>query len=159
MDTRNPRPDSLQNPYPIAKLSPLMNISTRCDYACRALVELARVYTAPEPVTATQIAERRQIPEKYLVHIMLQLKRAGLVQSVRGAQGGYRLARTPDEITLLEAVESIDGPLFDPLPVEDGDSGLRQAWQELASLIANTLRGKTLRDIADHTEQSHMYYI
>ena len=74
-----------------------MNISSRCDYACRAIVELAQNAPKETPLTATTIAENRNIPEKYLVHIMLQLKKAGLLTSVRGAQGGYKLAKKSSE--------------------------------------------------------------
>lgn len=137
-----------------------MNISARCEYACRALVELARVQHIAEPLASQVIAERRQVPEKYLVHILLQLKRAGLVQSVRGAQGGYRLARPAEEISLLEIVEAIDGPVMDPLPVEDAQTEeLRMLWQELGQEISRQLRGRTLKEIASGASQSNMYYI
>ena len=73
------------------------------------MVELTRHEPSEDPLTAVQIAEKRNIPEKYLVHILLQLKRAGLVRSVRGAQGGYLLARPSSEITLFDIVQAIDG--------------------------------------------------
>ena len=98
-----------------------MNISSRCEYACRAIVELALHEPAAQPYTVERIAESRHVPEKFLVHILLQLKRAGIVRSVRGARGGYLLARTPDDITLLDIVRAVDGPVLDPLPVKDAD--------------------------------------
>src|SRR5690606_1023379 len=109
----------INNPFQISFGRIPMNISSRCEYACRAIVELARHEHTEEPLTAVFIAERRQIPEKYLVHILLQLKRAGFVRSVRGAQGGYLLAQSADEITLLDIIQAIDGPILDPLPVDD----------------------------------------
>ncbi len=137
-----------------------MNISSRCEYAARAMVELARRAHLDEPVTALFIAERRNIPEKYLVHILLQLKRAGLVRSVRGAQGGYLLAQSPDEITLLDIVQAIDGPVLDPLPVDDaGGSDLRPIWREAAEGIERELRSITVRDIVDRAAKANMYYI
>jgi Rrf2 family cysteine metabolism transcriptional repressor len=137
-----------------------MNISSRCEYAARAIVELARNPRSEEPLTATYIAERRQIPEKYLVHILLQLKRAGLVRSVRGAQGGYLLARTPEDISLFDIVQAIDGPILDPLPVDDsGGADLRAAWQRAAEGIAEVLRRTTVRDIVDRAAKASMYYI
>ena len=137
-----------------------MNISSRCEYACRAVVELARHENSDAPITAVNIAERRGIPEKYLVHILLQLKRAGLVKSIRGAQGGYLLAKSPDDITLLDLVQAIDGPILDPLPVED-ESGadLRLSWREIAGGIESCLAGVTVRHILNRTAKGAMYYI
>ncbi|MBI2435106.1 MAG: Rrf2 family transcriptional regulator [Candidatus Hydrogenedentes bacterium] len=137
-----------------------MNISARCEYACRAMVELALMQQNHDPVASSVLAERRHIPEKYLVHILLQLKRAGLVQSVRGAQGGYRLGRLPEDITLLEVVQAIDGPVLDPLPVNDGQSlDLRAVWKETADSIAGELRQISIREVADRAAASPMYYI
>ncbi len=137
-----------------------MNISSRCEYACRAVVELARHENSDSPITAVHIAERRGIPEKYLVHILLQLKRAGQVKSVRGAQGGYLLAKSPDEITLLDLVQAIDGPILDPLPVEDeGGGDLRLSWREIAAGIEECLRGVTVRDILNRATKASMYHI
>ena len=137
-----------------------MNISSRCEYACRAVVELARSGNQEEPITAQAIAEKRGIPEKYLVHILLQLKRAGLVRSIRGAQGGYLLGRSPDDITVLDIVEAIDGPVLNPLPAEDRASpDLRPAWQEVARDVAAVLRGVTVQSIVDRAANAHMYHI
>ena len=137
-----------------------MNISSRCEYAARAIVELVRNAHSEEPLTAVQMAERRQIPEKYLVHILLQLKRAGLVRSVRGAQGGYLLARPAEDISLYDIVEAIDGPILDPLPVNDaGGVDLKAAWRDAARKIADVLRSTTMRQIVDRAAKANMYYI
>lgn len=136
-----------------------MNISARCEYACRALVELALLPTGAT-ITSGQIADRRHIPEKYLVHIMLQLKRAGLVRSIRGAQGGFTLGRQATDITLLDIVQAIDGPILHPLPVNDEwAEQLRPAWQEVAKSLSSLLRGITLQDVAHKASLTHMYYI
>ncbi|HRZ17439.1 MAG TPA: Rrf2 family transcriptional regulator, partial [Candidatus Hydrogenedentes bacterium] len=114
-----------------------MNISARCEYACRAMAELALHHGDGAVITVQELANRRHIPEKYLVHILLQLKRAGLVASVRGAQGGYSLSESPDRITLLQIVAAIDGPVLTPLPVDEGDTltllyGLRKlGWTDV----------------------------
>ena len=137
-----------------------MNISARCEYACRALVELGTHFAAQQTVTSQDIAERRHIPEKYLVHILLQLKRAGLVRSVRGAQGGYILVKEPDEIRLLDVVEAIDGSVLSPLPVEDRASDvLKPAWEEVAEGIRNVLAGTTIRHLIEKAASNNMYYI
>jgi len=137
-----------------------MNISSRCEYACRAVVELARSRDTQLPVTATQIAEKRGIPEKYLVHILLTLKKAGIVNSVRGAQGGYLLAKAPEEISLGDIVRAIDGPVLDPLPVQDaGGEDLAPTWRETADRIQKLLDDVTVRDLLDRAERANMYYI
>ncbi len=137
-----------------------MNISSRCDYACRAIVELAKQAHTQQPVRATHIAESRGIPEKYLVHILIQLKRAGLVRSVRGSQGGYRLDRAPGDITLGEIVKAIDGPVLDPPPVEDSyGQDLDPTWRQIAKGIDDLLEGITVQDIVENAHHAHMYYI
>jgi Rrf2 family protein len=137
-----------------------MNISSRCEYACRAIIELALNEGNEQPLTAPAIAEKRKVPGKYLVHILIQLKRAGLVRSVRGAQGGYMLCRPPEEISLMDIVEAIDGPVLEPLPVDDNaGKDLEPAWKEAAEEIAMVLRSYCIRDIVDDATQENMYYI
>lgn len=138
-----------------------MNISSRCEYACRALVELASQGPVSEPLTAETIAERREIPEKFLVQILLQLKRAGIVSSVRGARGGYLLARTPDEVSLLDIIEAVDGPVLSPLPVqgEAGSEDLKAGWRDVARQIEQVLRATTMRTLLERARKSAMYYI
>ena len=137
-----------------------MNISARCEYACRAMVELSLCHRKGGILTAQVIATRRHIPEKYLVHILLQLKRAGLVHSVRGAQGGYNLAQDPEQINLLNIVEAIDGPILEPAPVDDGHGlELRGLWKAVATSIGDAMRATTLRRMTDIVAPSDMYYI
>lgn len=137
-----------------------MNISARCEYACRAAVELGTRYHAHTTLTAQEIAERRHIPEKYLAQILLQLKRAGLVRSMRGAQGGYLLARPPEDLRLLDIVEAIDGGILDPLPVDDpGSPVLREAWAEVAEGIRRVLGETTVRNLMEKATTAEMYYI
>ena len=137
-----------------------MNISSRCEYGCRAIVELAQGAAAEEPVTVERIAARRHIPEKFLIHILLQLKRAGVVRSVRGARGGYLLARAPEEISLLDIVRAIDGPILSPLPVKDsGSADMAPAWREITRGIESVLQSTTVRNILDRASKSSMYYI
>ncbi len=137
-----------------------MNISSRCDYACRAIVELAKQTHTQLPVRANQIAESRGIPEKYLVHILLQLKRAGLVRSVRGSQGGYHLERAPGDISLGDIVKAIDGPILDPPTVEDVfGQDLEPTWRQVAKEIEEVLEGITVQEILENANQAHMYHI
>jgi Rrf2 family protein len=137
-----------------------MNISSKCEYAARALVELARRAPDAEPVSATEIAGSQDIPEKYLVHILLQLKHAGLVRSVRGARGGYLIAKNPEYMTLRDVVLAIDGPALDPLPVKDNAAPeLKAVWKKTGKAIDALLAETTIRDILERGGTTNMYYI
>lgn len=137
-----------------------MRISSRCEYACRAMLELAQRGGTEEIVTSQVIAVRREIPEKYLVHILLQLKRAGLVQSVRGAQGGYRLVESPDRVSVLDIIEAIDGPVEDQLPGREGTSPeFKPVWRSVSRAIREQLKATSLQRILDASSADEMYYI
>lgn len=137
-----------------------MNISSKCEYGARAILELARRSNDSQPVSAIQIAKVQSIPEKYLVHILLQLKHAGLVQSVRGARGGYLIAKPAEQISLRDIVLAIDGPSIDPLPVKDKAAPeLKAVWRAAGNAIDALLAETTIRDIAEDGDDTHMYYI
>lgn len=87
-----------------------MQITRQADYAVRAIMYLARMGSDKKAATS-QIAEEQDIPLSFLAKIIAQLSVAGLLQTMRGARGGVALARDPDEISLLEVVEAIDGPI------------------------------------------------
>ncbi len=87
-----------------------MKISAKTEYACLAVLALARLGPDDPPIRIREISEGHGIPERYLVQILLQLKGAGLVTSTRGASGGYRLARPASSISLGEVLTAIDGP-------------------------------------------------
>ncbi len=87
-----------------------MRVSTRGDYASRALLSLA-LHGEESPTSVREIAERTALPQPYLEQILLALKGAGLVRSKRGVGGGYVLARDPAEIRLSEIVRAVDGPI------------------------------------------------
>jgi Rrf2 family protein len=88
----------------------VMRLSARADYALRAAIEIATISDAH--VTAEQVARAQQIPVKFLETILTQLRRAGLVRSQRGPDGGFWLARPADEITLADIIRAIDGQLL-----------------------------------------------
>src|SRR5712692_11356859 len=85
-----------------------MRVSAKAEYACIAMYELAVNYGDPQPVRVKTIAETHGIPLRFLVQILLQLKGAGLAASIRGAAGGYQLARPPEEISLGDIINIID---------------------------------------------------
>jgi Rrf2 family protein len=87
-----------------------MRLSARSDYALRAAIELAA--SGGGHVTSEQLAKAQQIPGKFLEAILTQLRRAGLVRSQRGPDGGFWLARPPEEISLADIIRAIDGPLL-----------------------------------------------
>ncbi len=137
-----------------------MNISSRCDYAVRAVVELARRAQNDRPHTATAIAQEQNIPEKYLVHILLQLKRGGIVRSIRGAQGGYLLAQAPGAISLFDVVTAVEGPILDPLPGVDSSSDeVVTAWRKVARALSESLAEISIQSILDEAAKPDMYFI
>ena len=96
-----------------------MQISQKGLYALKALMHLTRRYSEERAVKIRQIAADDELPEKFLELILLELKHARVVESVRGANGGYRLKRPPSKIFLGEVIRTIDGPLA---PFEDAES-------------------------------------
>ncbi|GHU41072.1 AsnC family transcriptional regulator [Clostridia bacterium] len=98
-----------------------MKLSTKGRYGLRAFVDLA-VYGGKEPISLTGIAKRQDISPAYLEQLMGKLKRANLVESVRGANGGYRLARTTDEISVGDVLRALEGDLGPAECVSDIDS-------------------------------------
>ena len=98
-----------------------MQITRQADYAMRAVAYLATLGTDRRAATS-QIAEDQRIPPSFLAKIVSQLSVAGLLQTSRGARGGVSLARSPDDISFLEVVEAIDGPILLNECVADGSS-------------------------------------
>jgi Rrf2 family protein len=88
-----------------------MKIGSKGDYGLRAIIDLAERYESDSAVQAKDIAGRQAVPKDYLSLIMIDLRKAGLVTSLRGPRGGYRLARRPAEITMGEVFRALDGPV------------------------------------------------
>jgi Rrf2 family protein len=130
-----------------------MRLSAKAEYACVAMAELAVRHGQRLPTSLKVIADAYQISQPFLMQIFLQLKGARLVSSVRGATGGYQLARPPEEIELLEVVNVIDGPsgessALDALPASPLVRGLRQVWKEVQRAERAVLAEITLADLA-----------
>jgi Rrf2 family protein len=131
-----------------------VRISTKGDYGVRALVELAHHY-GQGPVQSADIAARQGIPEPYLDQILTTLRRAGLIRSVRGPQGGHALLRHPSEVRLLEAIEALEGPLS-PIACLDGPEcpkpgpcAQRAVWAEVRRATHDILSGVTIGELAE----------
>lgn len=128
-----------------------MRISSKGEYGLRALFDLALRY-GMGPIRSREIAERQAIDENYLNQLLIQLRRAGLIQSQRGPQGGHLLARLPAEITLLEALRALEGPIIDrseglePLHGDDA-AVLGDIWQGLREAAETFLASMTLEDL------------
>jgi Rrf2 family protein len=129
-----------------------MKISAKAEYACLAILALARHRPADAPVRIREIAEAHAIPERYLVQILLQLKGAGLVHSTRGAAGGYRLARAPETISLGEVLAAIDGPT-EPLRESDQPAArvLASVWQRIRDAERRVLEQTSIAELAQRT--------
>ena len=114
-----------------------MKLSAKAEYACLAMLELARRAPDDPPARIREIACPSQIPERYLVQILLRLKGAGLVQSVRGASGGYRLARTADQISLMDVLNAIEGP---PEPIYEPKEPMARALAQVRRRASDAQR-------------------
>jgi Rrf2 family protein len=141
-----------------------MRVSAKTEYACVAMMELAARHGTGEPVRIRDIADEHGIPSRFLVQILLQLKGAGLVNSSRGAAGGYQLARPPQEISLGDVMAVVEGP--EPVPdVTDKTSPmlrvLHRAWRDIAVVQRDMLAALSIADLLDraHGEVEAMYYI
>jgi Rrf2 family protein len=126
--------------------------SAKAEYGCLALIALAVRHTGNGPVRVKDIATAFRIPERYLVQILLQLKAAGLVLSVRGSSGGYRLARDPRRISLGEVLGAIDGP-GDPPREGVGPAGqaLASVWERLQAQERTFLDRISIAQLAENT--------
>ena len=137
-----------------------MKVSTRGDYASRALLSLALHGADGIPTSVKDVAERTGLPQPYLEQILLALKGAGLVRSKRGVGGGYVLARLPEEITLAQIVAAVDGPIVAGdfgAPHENGSCDhegqciLLAVWADLGQQIREQLQSLTLADMAQRS--------
>jgi Rrf2 family protein len=124
-----------------------MQITRQADYAVRAVLYLAQLGSTQRAATS-QVAQEQHIPPSFLAKIISQLSIAGLLHTSRGARGGVTLARRPDDITLLEVVEAIDGPIMLNECVGDNgactfdkDCPLRPVWCEAQDELVTRLRG------------------
>jgi Rrf2 family cysteine metabolism transcriptional repressor len=133
-----------------------MKLSTRGEYASRAILDLV-LHQGDGLVKIREIADRQEIPLKYLENILLTLQRAGILRSKRGAKGGYYLARPAELITVGDVIRAMDGPLA-PIHcvsvsayehcTREAICGLRWVWQDVRNAIADILDNTTFADVA-----------
>ncbi len=130
-----------------------MRVSAKVDYAIRAVVELA-AQDGEGPTKGERISQAQQIPLKFLENILLELRHHGLVQSQRGAEGGYWLARPPEEITLAEVIRAVEGPLAnvrgtrpEAIEYEGSAAALKEVWVAMRASLRSVLESVTVADV------------
>jgi Rrf2 family protein len=133
-----------------------MRVSAKVDYALRALAELAAA--PPGPVTAERLATAQEIPPKFLENILLELRRAEIVASQRGAEGGYRLAKPASEVSLADVIRAVEGPIATVRGARPEDvsytgpaTGLRDVWIDLRASMRGVLEETSLADLVART--------
>jgi Rrf2 family protein len=133
--------------------NPGVRTTAKADYAVRAAVELAAA--GDGPVSTERIAEAQRIPANFLENILVDLRRAGVVESRRGAAGGYLLARPATEISIADVIRAVEGPLAnvrgispDALEYAGSAARLRDVWVALRASVRSVLEQVTLADVA-----------
>ena len=137
-----------------------MRISVKVDYACRVMVELARLYGSGELAQIEHLAKTESVPANFLAQILIKLRDDGLITSRRGNHGGYSLARPPEEISLHDILVAVEGQCLQLSGNFDGRSGprLKQVWDEVNRLLVEKLRTVTLNQLVTR-KAAEMYYI
>ena len=138
-----------------------MRLSTKGRYGVRAMFDLA-MHSGEGAIALKSVAQREHISEKYLEHLFASLKKAGLIHSIRGAQGGYRLARSPEDITLGDIIRVLEGPIaptecvVDDVGKEQCDRSseciMRSVWCRVKDEINDTLDSYTLAQICEEQQ-------
>ena len=151
-----------------------MKLSAKSEYALMALLDMA-LYSEGGPVQVKSIARRQAIPARFLEQVMSALKKGGVVESFRGAQGGYLLVKKPEDILLSEILETVDGPLGqrEAAPPE-GENGfhhpqsvkgvIKDVWGEMTQAMVRILGEVTLQEMCERKRkkdqgQVFMYHI
>ncbi|TAG27595.1 MAG: Rrf2 family transcriptional regulator [Verrucomicrobia bacterium] len=137
-----------------------MKLSVKVDYACRVLVQLARRQGTENLAHIEELARVEAVPATYLVQILSELRNGGLINSRRGKQGGYALARPAQEISLFDILSLIEGDVLELGGAAEGQSGKRvaQAWSEVRGVLETACREITLENLAAKSGEE-MYYI
>jgi Rrf2 family protein len=136
-----------------------MKLSTKGRYGSRALLDLAGKY-GKGPIMVKEIADRQDLSEKYLEQILSELRKAGIVISIQGKNGGFQLARPPEKITLLDIVKVLEGGLA-PVKCVDDESlckrskhcVMRDVWESLRKSNVKILGNLTLKDLLEKEQE------
>ena len=153
----------------------IMYFSAKGEYGVLAIFELAQ-HVEETPLQAKTIAKNQQIPLRFLEQVLSSLRKAGLIESVRGAQGGYVLSRPPSNIRLSEVLEAIEGPInpsnrvsgnndrHHPYEIHPGVDILMPIWEEVRAAVMKILESVTIQDLRERKKENDqqkvlMYHI
>ena len=135
-----------------------MQITRQADYAVRAVLHLARM-NGNQRAATSQVAKEQHIPPSFLAKIISQLSIAGLLHTSRGARGGVTLARDPKDVSLLEVIEAIDGPIMlnecvgeNSICTFDEDCPLRPVWCEAQEELVNRLKSTNFQQLLEQSK-------
>lgn len=139
-----------------------MKISTKGRYGLTVMIELARKYGGG-PISLKSIAEEKGLSAHYLEQLAAPLRNAGLIRSVRGAYGGYILAKEPDEITAGDIIRVLEGPITPVEGIEDEEAAQQSLWLRVRDVVKDVLDTTTLEDLIEYDDheppESYMFYI
>jgi Rrf2 family transcriptional regulator, cysteine metabolism repressor len=137
-----------------------MKISQKLEYACRALAQLAKAYDGKTLTRLDELAQREAVSANFLVQILNDLRRAGIIDSRRGTHGGYLLSRPADHITLRQIVDAVEPSQLQNTALTEGESGpaVRRAWETISSKLATDLDDVTLGSMVNPPSDP-MFYI
>ena len=139
-----------------------MKLSVKSDYAARAVLGLAGHHATGGIRRVDDLAAEQSVPAKYLVQILIELKAQQIVKSVRGKEGGYKLAKPPKEITLGDIIRAMHGEVFDTPALTDANCPpeLRAAWQKLKLAMDEAAAATNFQQLLDQSaDKEKMYYI
>ncbi|MEK3991308.1 MULTISPECIES: cysteine metabolism transcriptional regulator CymR [Robertmurraya] len=139
-----------------------MKISTKGRYGLTIMIELAKKH-GEGPTSLKTIAQANDLSEHYLEQLIAPLRNAGFVKSIRGAYGGYVLAKGPTEISAGDIIRVLEGPISPVEGIEDEEPAKRALWMRIRDAVKGVLDNTTLEDLASHTDDgesdSYMFYI
>jgi Rrf2 family transcriptional regulator, cysteine metabolism repressor len=143
-----------------------MNLSQKCQYALRAVFELATRH-GQGPIPVGQIAEQQGIPARFLELILVQLKQAGYIESRRGVQGGYNLSVAPKQLSVGDVIRTIEGPLLPVRRNEEragkrarppGDQAFSRLWERAERSVADVYDTTSFQDLIDEDRAAKSRY-
>ena len=139
-----------------------MKISTKGRYGLTIMIELAK-NTDQKPISLKSIATKHDLSEHYLEQLVPSLRNAGLVRSIRGAYGGYKLAKPADQITAGDIIRTLEGPITPVEGIEDEPPAQQSLWIRIRDAVKDVLDSTTLDDLSkfkdDKTNEPYMFYI
>lgn len=139
-----------------------MKISTKGRYGLTVMIELARKY-GQGPISLKSIAEDKDLSAHYLEQLAAPLRNAGLIKSIRGAYGGYILAKEASEITAGDVIRVLEGPITPVEGIEDEEAAQQALWMRIRDVVKDVLDTTTLLDLTQHDDRElqkeYMFYI